>query len=336
VRVDKLLRPEDVNRYLALVMTFAAMLSAACNTQQANRPATLRLSIATGTTGGVYYPYGGGIAKVITEHLPNTEATAEVTGASVDNLKFLRAGKSDIAFTQADMLAEAVKGTGAFAGEPVPARTLANLYLNYTQIVTLASNGITSVADLKGKTISTGAPGGGGELVAFRVLEAAGLNRDTDVRRQGLSVAQSADAIKDGKIQAFFWQGGLPTGAILDLSHTPGTQIRMLPSDAYLAALQRKYGENIYIRVVIPASTYPGVDADVPAVGLTNLLVVNETMPEALAYDLTRLLFERQKELEGIHPEAAHLSLKTATTGSPAPFHPGAVRYYREQGVWRP
>ena len=320
-----------------LVLALATLASVSCNTgSSANRPATRRLSIATGTTGGVYYPYGGGIAKIITEHLPNTEATAEVTAASIDNLKFLRARKSDIAFTQADMLADALAGTGAFAGEPVPARALASLYLNYTQIVTLASSGITSVADLKGKTISTGAPGGGGELVAFRVLEAAGLNRDTDVRRQGLSVAQSTDAIKDGKIQAFFWQGGLPTGAILDLSHTPAVTIRLLASDAYLSALQRKYGENLYMRVIIPKSTYPGMDRDVPAIGMTNLLVVNETMPESLAYDLTRLLFERQKELAAIHPEAANLSLKTAATGSPAPFHPGAERYYREQGVWKP
>lgn len=319
---------------LTLILALATVAVTACSSQQAaNRSTTRRLSIATGTTGGVYYPYGGGIAKVITEHLPNTEATAEVTAASVDNLKFLRAGTSDIAFTQADMLAEAIKGTGAFAGQPVEARTLANLYMNYTQIVTLASSGIRSVGDLKGKAISTGAPGGGGELVAFRVLEAAGLNRDTDVRRQSLSVAQSADAIKDGKIDAFFWQGGLPTGAILDLSHTPGISIRMLPSDAYLPALRRAYGENLYARVLIPASTYPGVDADVPAVGMTNLLVVSATMPDALAYDLTRLLFERQKELAAIHPEAGHLDLKTGMTGSPAPFHPGAERYYRERGV---
>ncbi len=320
---------------VAALVALTAVVAVGCNTQPtAGGSTTRRLSIATGTTGGVYYPYGGGIAKIITEYLPNIEATAEVTGASIDNLKFLRAGTSDIAFTQADMLAEAIKGTGAFAGQPVAARTLANLYLNYTQIVTLTSSGITSVADLKGKTISTGAPGGGGELVAFRVLEAAGLNHDTDVRRQGLSVAQSTDAIKDGKVQAFFWQGGLPTGAILDLTHTPGITIRMLPSDAYLAALQRKYGESLYSRVVIPASTYPGLDADVPAIGMTNLLVVSDTMPEALAYELTRLLFERQKELAAIHPEAANLSLKTAATGSPAPFHPGAERYYREQGAW--
>lgn len=324
-----------MKKSLPFITALATVLSVACNTHT-SRPSIVRLSIATGTTGGVYYPYGGGIAKIITEHLPNTEATAEVTGASVDNLKFIRDGKSDIAFAQADMLAEALKGTGAFIGQPVRARTLANLYLNYTQIVALASSDIKSVADLRGKTISTGAPGGGGELVAFRVLEAAGLNRETDLRYQGLSVAQSADAIKDGKIQAFFWQGGLPTGAILDLSHTPGIRIRLLPSDAYLSSLRKIYGENLYLRVIIPASTYPGLDADVPAVGMTNLLVVSETMPETLAYDLTRLLFERQSELAAIHPEAANLSLKTASTGSPAPFHPGAERYYRERGVWKP
>lgn len=321
--------------HFLLIGAFAALLTGSCNAPGTGAT-KVRLSIATGTTGGVYYPYGGGIAKVISEHLPNTEATAEVTGASVDNLKFIDAGKSDIAFTQGDTLSDAVKGLGVFEGHPVRVRALASLYQNYTQIVTLASSGITSVADLRGKTISTGAPGGGGELVAFRVLDAAGLNRNTDLRWQGLSVAQSADALKDGKVQAFFWQGGLPTGAILDLSHTPGIKIRLIPADAYLPALQGKYGENLYSRVVIPASTYPGMEADVQTIGLTNMLVVNETMPETLAYDLTRLLFERQKELAAIHPEAQNLSLKTATIGSPAPFHPGAERYYREQGVWRP
>lgn len=294
-----------------------------------------RLSIATGGTGGVYYPYGGAIAKVISENIPGTEATAEVTAASVDNLKFVRDGKADIAFTLADTLADATKGNGAFAGQPVPARALAVLYDNYTHVVTLTSTGIATVAGLKGKTVGTGSPGSGTEVIAFRLLEAAGLNHDTDVRRQGLGVSQSVDAIKDGKLHAFFWSGGLPTAAILDLGHTPGITMRMLPSDAYLAELKRKHGDQLYSLLSVPASAYPGLRGDVPVVGVANVLVVNASMPEPLAFDITRLIFEKQRELEAIHPEAKKLSLKTATHGSPAPFHPGAVRYYREQGAWR-
>jgi TRAP transporter TAXI family solute receptor len=315
-----------------LVASLSAVVFAAC-TGGADHPRTQRLSIATGPTGGVFYPFGGGIAKVITEYLPNTEATAEVTAASIDNLKFLRDGKSDIAFTLSDTLAEAVKGTGAFAQKPVRLRTLAVLYMAYTHIVTLTSSGISRVTDLKGRSVSTGTPGGGGESIAFHILEAAGLNRDTDIRRQGLSPAQAADAIKDGKLDAFFWTGGLPTAAVLDLNHTPGFTLRLLPSEGYVTAMNAAYGSGVYTSAIIPGGTYPDAPDDVGVVGATALLVVPDTMPEALAFDITRLLFEKQKELEAIHPEAANLKLQTATTGSPAPFHPGAERYYREHGV---
>lgn len=320
---------------MKILALFAATVMAACSpTGGGERAAKQRLSIATGGTGGVYYPYGGAIAKIISEKLPNTEATAEVTAASIDNLKFIRDGKADIAFTLADSLAEAVKGSGPFGGQPVPVRALAVLYSNYTHVVTLASSGITTIAGLKGKTVGTGSPGSGSEVIAFRLLEAAGLNKDSDVRRQGLGVAQSVDALKDGKVQAFFWSGGLPTASILDLGHTQGITMRLLPSDAYIASLQRAYGENLYSRLTIPASAYPGLTADVAVAGVSNVLVVSDTMPDQLAFDITRLLFDNQNELVAIHPEARNLSLKTAPTGSPAPFHPGAVRYYREQHAW--
>ena len=171
-----------------------------------------RLSIATGGTGGVFYPYGGGIAKVITEHIPNVEATAEVTAASVDNLKFLRDRKADIAFVTADTLFDAVEGRDVFTGTKLPIRALASLYENYTQLVTLTSTGINSLTDLKGKVVSTGSAGSGTEITAFRVLEAAGINPNTEIRRQGLGVVQSVDALKDGKIDAFLFQRRIAHG----------------------------------------------------------------------------------------------------------------------------
>jgi TRAP transporter TAXI family solute receptor len=297
-------------------------------------PGKQRLSIATGGTGGVFYPYGGGIAKVITDYLPNVEATAEVTAASVDNLKFLRDQKADLAFTTGDMLADAVNGTGPFVDAKVPLRTLAVLYVNYTHVVTLASGPIRTLSDLKGKVVSTGSPGSGGEVTAFRVLEAVGINPATDIQKQGLGVAQAAEALKDGKIDAFFWSGGLPTAAILDLAHTPGATIRMLSNDAVLPALQRSYGPALYFIRNVPVGTYPGLEGDVPVISVTIVLAVNASMPEQLAYDVTRTLFEHQKELAAIHPEAGNLSLETATQGSPAPFHDGAIRYYVAQNAW--
>lgn len=297
-------------------------------------PRSRFLSVATGGTGGVYYPYGGGIAKILNDNLPDVRATAEVTAASVDNLKLLRDGRADLAFTLADTLADATAGRGPFDGRPVPALSLAVLYSNYTHIVTLASSPIRTIADMRGRTVSTGSPGSGTEVMAFRMLRAAGLNPDRDVRRQALGASESADALKDGKVHAFFWSGGLPTGSLQDLAHTVGVVIRLVPSGDVLPALRQEYGD-LYFPLEIPASSYPGVEASVPVVGVANVLVVNRSMPDELAYDVTRLLFERQSELAMIHPEARHLSLETATAGSPADFHPGAIRFYRERAVWQ-
>jgi TRAP transporter TAXI family solute receptor len=313
------------------ICVIALATSTACGSPPT---AKTRLSIATGGTGGVFYPYGGGIAKVISDNIPNVEATAEVTAASVDNLKFVRDHKADLAFTTADMLADAVNGTDAFAGAKLPLRTLAVLYLNYTQVVTLASSPIRTLSDLKGKVVSTGSPGSGGEVTAIRILEAVGIDPATDIRKHSLGVAQAADALKDGKIDAFFWSGGLPTAAIVDLAHTPGMAIRLLPNDTVLPALQRSYGESLYLLRNIPQAVYPGLERDVPVVSVTIVLAVHESMPEQLAYDITRTLFEHQAELAAIHAEARNLSLSAAVEGSPAPFHDGAIRYYTAQHVW--
>jgi len=293
-----------------------------------------RLSIATGGTGGVFYPYGGGIAKIVSEHVPGVEVTAEVTAASVDNLKFLRDGAADLVFTTGDVLADAVSGTETFQGGPVAARALAVLYANYTQVVTTTSSAIRTLGDLRGAVVSTGAAGSGTEITAFRLLEAAGIDPGADIRKQSLGVAQSVDALKDGKIDAFFWSGGLPTAAILDLAHTPNVTIRLVPSDDLLPMLRKTYGRSLYSLGTIPAGTYPGVDGEVGVVAVAIVLAVREDMAEPLAYDITRVLFEYQPDLVAIHPEAGNLALDSAVEGSPAPFHPGAIRYYEEQHAW--
>ncbi len=310
------------------VLLLATLVAACSNSGQAG---SRFVSIATGGTGGVYYPYGGGIAKVLNENLPDVRATAEVTAASVDNLKLIRDGRADVAFTLADTLADAIAGRGAFEGRPVPAVSLAVLYSNYTQLVTTPGSGVESAADLRGKTISTGSPGSGTEVIALRVLRAAGLDPDRDLTRQGLGVAESAGALKDGKVAAFFWSGGLPTAAVQDLAHSHGVSLRLLPTVEYIPALQREFGD-FYFPLQIPAGTYRGVDTPVAVAGVANVLVVNRSMSEALAYDITRLLFEKKSELTAIHPEAAHLSPDRAKSGSPAPFHAGAIRFYTGSG----
>lgn len=292
------------------------------------------LSVATGGTGGVYYPYGGAIAKVLNDHLAGVRATAEVTAASVDNLKLLADGRADLAFTLADTLADAVAGRESFDGRPVPAASLAVLYSNYTHLVTLAPAGIRTVADLRGRTVSTGSPGSGTEVIALRLLRAAGLDPDVDVRRHALGVSESVGALKDGKVAAFFWSGGLPTSAVQDLAHTPGMAVRLIPTADLLPVLQRDYGD-LYAPLEVPAVAYRGLDGPVAVVGVDNVLVVSRAMSDDLAYDITRLIFEHQGDLAAVHPEAAKLSLETAAGASPAEFHPGAVRFYRERGAWR-
>lgn len=308
----------------------AILLLASASCSNSGQSDARFLSIATGGTGGVYYPYGGGLAKILNESLPQVRATAEVTAASVDNLKLIRDRRADIAFVLADTLADAIAGRGAFEGRPVPAVSLAVLYSNYTHIVTTASSGVASVGDLRGKTISTGSAGSGTEVIAIRLLRSAGLDPDRDVTRQALGATESAGALKDGKLAAFFFSGGLPTAAVQDLAHSPGSTIRLLPSGDLLPALRRDYGA-LYFPLIIPAGAYPGVDGAIAVVGVANVLVVNRSMSDDLAYDITRVLFEKKSELAAIHPEAAQLSLERGAGGSPAPYHPGALKYYAEQ-----
>lgn len=324
-------------RELLYALAGSALAGVACDPRELARRSgsTRRLSIAAGLTGGVYYAYGGGIAKVVSESLPGVEATAEATAGSVDNLKLLHQQKADLAFTLADTLDEALRGHGPFRElGAVPARALAVLYGNSTHLVTLADSGIRAPADLAGRVVSLGAPGSGTETVAVRILEAVGIDPATGVQRQALGVGDSVDALKDGKLDAFFWSAGVPTGALLDLASTPGRRMRLVPNAAALPELQRRYG-TLYFETTIAKDAYPDMEQAVPVVGVANVLVVHESLEEELGYALTRTLFERQPELIAIHPEARNLSLAGAVAGSPAPFHPGAERFYRERGAWR-
>lgn len=292
----------------------------------------IRLSIVTGGTGGVYFPLGGGLARLISRNIPNVEATAEVTSASVDNMRLIGAKRADLAFTLADTAYDAVNGLESFRGNPIPAVTLTPLYNNFNHLVTVEGTGINTIADLKGKRVSVGSPGSGTEVTALRLLQAAGVDPDRDIRKDRLGVAQSVDALRDKKIDAFFWSGGLPTSAVLDLAATPGIRIKLIPLDSVLPALQAKYGK-LYFRSTILKEIYPGMTANVATVGVANLLVVHRDFNTELAYQITKLIFEKRAELAQVHQEAANITLTGAAERSPLPFHPGAARYFRERGV---
>ncbi|MGA8294157.1 MAG: TAXI family TRAP transporter solute-binding subunit, partial [Rhodoplanes sp.] len=274
---------------LSAIAGAALIASAALAQQQA-------ISIGTGGTGGVYYPMGGAIANALSKYLPGVQATAEVTGASVDNLKLIGSGQSEVGFTMADTALEAVKGVDKFKGNKVDARTLLVLYPNRMHVVTTEGSGIEKMTDLKGKRVSTGSPGSGTEVTAFRLIEAAGLDRDKDMKRERLSVAESVNAIKDGKIDAFFWVGGLPTAAITDLGATPGVKIKMVDQADLVEKLNGKYGQ-LYATGVIPAGTYPGQDKDNKIAVVWNLLVASNKMPDQMAYDIVKTIFEHKPDL---------------------------------------
>ncbi len=291
------------------------------------------ISIATGGTGGVYYPMGGGLASVLSSKVPGMSATAEVTGGSVDNLNLIGTGKPYVGFSMADAAKDAQIGEGKFAGKKVDLRTLVVLYPNLMHVVTVDSTGIKSMKDLKGKRISTGAPGSATEVMAFRLLEAAGLDKDKDVKRERLSVAESVNAIKDRKIDAFFWVGGLPTAAVTDLANTPGTKIVMVDTGEEVAAMNKKYG-NLYFVANIPKATYSGMAKDNKVAAVANILVVNANMPDDQAYKIVKAIFDNKLELVRTHQEFMSISLDNQKVKStPVDFHPGALKYFKEKNV---
>jgi uncharacterized protein len=291
------------------------------------------LSIATGGTGGVYYPLGGGLGAVLSKAIPGVNATAEVTGGSVANLQLLGTGKPYLAFTQADAAIDAVKGQEKFKGKPIPVRTLAVLYPNRMHVVSIEGAGVNKISDLKGKRVSTGSGGSATEVFAFRVIEAAGLDKDKDMTRERLGVAESVGALKDRKIQAFFWVGGLPTGAVTDLANTPGVKIKMIDIAHLVPAMTKKHG-NVYIKDVIPKQTYKGMEADNQAATVTNLLAVHQDMNEQLAYKITKAVFEHRDDLIRVHKEAEHIKLENQKAeASSIPWHPAAIKYFAEKGI---
>ena len=311
---------------LVCIVVLLASVLAACS---AEAPGTsTRLSIATGGTGGVYYVYGGALADEITQNVEGVEATAESTAASVDNMLLIENGGSDLAFVSADTAADGVAGVEDFE-EPIPAQVLAQLYLSPIQVVALDGSGIRSIEDLAGRTVSVGAPNSATEVSAERILTLAGVDSEAGIEREQLGVDESVDAIRDGTIDAFFWGGGVPTGAITDLASTDS--IRLLPTGQYVDGIRREYSE-VYTESTIPAGSYEGFNEEVGTIAVPNFLLSNESLDEELAYQVTSVLFEQQEDLAQAHPEAEKLELQSAQQVAPLELHPGARRYYEEAG----
>ncbi len=316
-----------MGRRVAVAMALAAVSVLGCSAQDPPGGEG-RLSIATGGSGGVYQVFGGALADLLSDELPDSPTTAETTSASVDNLLLVDQGDSDIAFTLADTAIDAMKGAEPFE-RPLRLRALAKIYTTYAHVVVPADSGIERIEDLKGKTMSVGAPNSGSEILGRRLLTVAGLDPDRDVSLTGLSVGESVAAMRDGTIDAFTWTGGVPTGAVTDLATTD--DIRMVALDRYLPEMQKRYG-SAYLEETFEKGDYKGIEKT-PTIGIPNLLMVRADMPDDLAHDITQALFAGKERLgeitplaETLDPEKAKESIETV------PLHPGAERFYREGG----
>ncbi|MFC2990587.1 MULTISPECIES: TAXI family TRAP transporter solute-binding subunit [Halomonas] len=292
--------------------------------------AAQQLSIATGGTGGTYYPLGGGLAEMINNHIEGASAVAEVTGASVENMGLVWRGDSDLALALADTVYQAHNGTGDFEGRQLDnIRALASVYPNAVQLVSLADSGVETLQDLKGKRVSVGAPGSGTELNARALLEANGISYDDfDPRR--LNFNETADAIRDGDIEAGFWSVGPPTSSILNLATT--RDIHLIPlSDEEVA--NAREAEPVFAPYRLRAGLYDGMDDAVQTIGIPNVLAVSSEMDDDLAYQITKILFENTDELIAVHPAANDTTVEFSIDSTPIPFHAGALRYYEEIGA---
>ena len=292
-----------------------------------------QLSIATGGTGGVYYPLGGGFGSILGKTFPGMTATAQVTGGSVANLQLISSGKADLCFTQVDAAWDAINGTDKFTSGKLPIRALVVMYPNHMHVVTVEGTGITKVEDMKGKRVSTGSPGSATEVYALRVIEAAGLDPDKDMKRERLGAAESVNALKDKKVEAFFWVGGIPTAAVTDLASTPNTKIKMIDIAQYTKKMNDKYGP-LYAEAVIPATTYKGMEADNKNNTVWNIMAVNASTSDELAYNLTKTMLEKRDELALVHKEALNIKTEWQTSSrAGVPWHPGALKYFKEKGI---
>ena len=290
---------------------------------------TTFLSIGTGGTGGVYYPYGGGLAEIWTKNIKGVRAVAEVTGASVENVKLAHRGETVVGMIMGDVAFQAYRGEGKFAGKPQNVLAMASMYPNVLQLVTLKGSGIKNVSDFAGKKISLGAPGSGTAFMADLVLESIGIDTESfDVRR--LSFNETANALKDGTIDAGFWVVAPGTSSIMDLATTHDIEIVSFTPEQQ-KQVTNKYG--FYSSWDLDAGTYKGVDKPVPTISVWNVIIVQKELPEELVYKLSKSLFENNAFLQKIHPFAKYSTPENAVGKTPIALHPGAIRAIEEKGV---
>ncbi|MFC6335257.1 TAXI family TRAP transporter solute-binding subunit [Pseudomonas sp. CCM 7891] len=308
-----------------LTLLFAAATLATTTTTQA---APVFINILTGGTSGVYYPIGVGLSQIYNDGIPDVKTSVQATKASVENLNLLQAGRGELALALGDSVADAKNGV-ADAGFKAPLtklRAIAGAYPNYIQIVASQESGIKTLADLKGKSISVGAPKSGTELNARAIFKAAGLSYQDMGKVQYLPFAESVELIKNRQLDATLQSSGLGMAAIRDLSSVMPLNYVSIPSEVVV-----KIGNPAYQSAMIPANTYDGQPDAVPTVAITNILVTRADVPDEQAYQMTKLLFENLTRLGNAHSAAKDINLENAAKNLPIALHPGAERYFKEK-----
>ena len=294
--------------------------------------APMFISIATGGTGGAYFPIGAGLADIINTKLTGYNASAEVTAASKVNCINVNDGKSDLALVLGDTLSYAYLGDklGGFAKPLTNLRVIANIYPNTIQIVARKDSGVRTLADLKGKKVSVGAPGSGTEINARQIFEAAGLSYKDFGRTDYLSFSESADQMKNRAIDVTLISSGMPNPGIMDIATSQ--EIVIVPIEGDILGRLHK-AHPFFVASIVPKGTYKGQDKDVPSVTIPNFLIASTKMGEKTAYDITKAMFENLPRLVQAHAAAKDIRLDLAANGVPIPLHPGAERYFREKKV---
>src|SRR6476661_8248852 len=287
------------------------------------------INVLTGGTSGVYYPLGVAIGKIFSDKIPNVKTQVQATKASVENLVLLQRGIGELAFTLGDSLKAAWDGDeeAGFKNKLDKLRTIGAIYPNYIQIVATAESGIKTLSDLKGKSLSVGAPKSGTELNSRAILAAAGMTYKDIGKVEYLPFAESVDLMKNRQLNATLQSAGLGVASLKDLSTSTEIVVVSVPK-----ATVDKIGPP-FVSVIIPANTYSGQDKDVPTAAVVNYLVTSSAVSDDLAYQMTKLVFESLPELANSHAAGKEIKLEAAATGSPVPLHPGAIRYYKEKGL---
>ena len=287
------------------------------------------ISIGTGGTGGVYYPYGGGLAEIWTKYVKGVKAVAEVTGASVENVRLCDRGETVIGLVMGDVAYQGYFAEGRFKGKPQKIYAMFMMYPNLYQVVTLQGSGINSIYDVKGKNVSVGAPGSGTEFMTNLVFDALGIPYDS-FKVHRLSFVENSNALRDKTIDVGIWCVAPGTSSIMDLATTH--KIEIIP---FTPEEQKKVTEKytFYAPFDLAAGIYNGIEKDVPTVSVWNVVICSQDLDEDLVYNLTKAVFEHQSYLMQIHPFAKYTTPENAVKTSPIPFHPGAIKYFKEKGI---